>query len=144
VVKLEPDRLEGLMSPGRGSTRAMWVDRANPKWRAVYNSLPHDEIWRTTSELFVLAQKSGLVRLGDDMGGLISSMRKHNLAESQPAVKGLRHRLVSQPIVSPRPRDLVHWAYRPCFSPIEESKFVTDRNVSEIGLYGTSRTGIIH
>jgi hypothetical protein len=66
----------------------MWVDRSNPKWRAVYNSLPHDEIWRTTSELFVLAQKSGLVRLGDDMGGLIGSMRKHNLAESSLLRKG--------------------------------------------------------
>ena len=31
-----------------------------------------------------------------------------------------------------------------CFSPIEKSKFVTDRNVSEISLYGTSRIGIIH
>jgi hypothetical protein len=91
------------MSPGRGSTRAMWVDRASPKWRAVYNSLPHDEIWRTTSELFVLAQKGGLARLGDDMGGLIGSTRKHNLAESQPAAKGLRHRLLNQPIVSELP-----------------------------------------
>ena len=35
-------------------------------------------------------------------------------------------------------------SFRICFSPIEKSKFYTDRNVSEIGLYGASRTGIIY
>lgn len=73
----------------------MWVDRENPKWRAVYDSLPHDDAWRSTGELFALAQKTGLVRVGDNMNGLVGSMRKHNLAESRPAAKGLQHRLLS-------------------------------------------------
>jgi len=73
------------MTPGRGSSRAMWVNREYPKYREIYKSLPHDTVWRTTGEMFELAQKSGLVRVGDNMGSLIASMRKHYLAESLPA-----------------------------------------------------------
>ena len=73
----------------------MWVDRENPKWRAVYDNLPHDGAWRTTAELFELAHRTGLVRLGDNMGSLVASMRNHDLAESQPAAKGMQHRLLS-------------------------------------------------
>ena len=61
----------------------MWVNRDTPKWSEVHRTLPHDEVWRTTGELFTLAQGSGLVRPGDNMGSLIASMRKHSLAESQ-------------------------------------------------------------
>ena len=83
------------MTPGRGSSRPMWVDRDNRKWRAVYDTLPHDGAWRTTAELFALAQKVGLVRIGDNMGSLVASMRNHDLAESQPDAKGMKHRLLS-------------------------------------------------
>ena len=82
------------MTPGRGSTRAMWVNRDTPKWSEVHRTLPHDEVWRTTGELFTLAQRSGLVRPGDNMGSLIASMRNHNLAESQSG-KPMKHRLLT-------------------------------------------------
>lgn len=72
----------------------MWVDREHPKWRAVYDNLPHDDTWRTTAELFALAARTDLVRIGDNMGGLIGSMRNHHLAESKPAAKGMQHRLL--------------------------------------------------
>ena len=58
-------------------------------------NLPHDDAWRTTAELFALAQKTGLVRVGDNMGSLVASMRNHNLAESQAAAKGMQHRLLT-------------------------------------------------
>jgi hypothetical protein len=44
---------------------------------------------------YLLAAESGLVRIGDNMGSLVASMRSHHLAESQPAAKGLQHRLLS-------------------------------------------------
>lgn len=82
------------MTPGRGSLRAMWVDREHPKYRAVYDSLPHDRRWRTTAELFVLARQNISVR-ETDMTGLITSMRKHGLAQSQLVGKKMQHRLLS-------------------------------------------------
>ena len=85
----------------------MWVNRENPKWRAVYDSLPHDGAWRSTGELFTLAQKTGLVRIGDNMGGLVASMRKHESRGELSSREGIatpapKPGTVNQPLVFSR------------------------------------------